>query len=265
MQQSNRHNIHPKEPGSGSTLQELNKNELMMECIPGNDKVEEWLRTSHVNHRHWSNKTNNLTINLRSKLKLAQQPSLLVDDRIPSLDEEEYSSVDTTRYIKSNRTKTRNKIKTMTIKHYCYLSTGQTNRINKSKPIVGSLSVKAKRKPRLEESKHAIRPRIEPKKKRKTKLKNEKSKNFKHGKSPSSASTKTDTMIENRFSRRIAKKKLNLNEEHPDVLPVPDGIYRLRTSRQCNSPTNVSVGIRRARPIVNRRKAVKSIESECNT
>lgn len=162
-------------------------------CLPVSDKVESWLYNNcypndPAHHHHLRSST------IQSESTQAHRQD---DDE---------SSVDTTKYIKSNRTVTRTKITSMTIK--CYLSATVATDTSKSSPKIAAqcitTSTKSTRNANI----------VQPKRKRRVRYKTATSGKSGGGLRVTAAadsSSGDDPMIENRYSRRIAKRRQKLD------------------------------------------------------
>lgn len=166
----------------------------LSKCLPIADKVESWLYNNCYSNDHGHH-------NLRSSTITTESPKQGNHD-------DDESSVDTTKYIKSNRTITRTKITSMTIKHYCYLSATLPSKLT---PKIASQrnSRRSAVAQRFANTKSPNPNLVQPKRKqRRVRCKTATS-----GKSAlaitaaDSSSEDEVPMIENRFSRRIAKRK----------------------------------------------------------
>lgn len=169
----------------------------LSKCLPIADKVESWLYSNCFPDDPTHHNLRSSTMNTESH-KARNQAS-----------DDDESSVDTTKYIKSNRTITRTKITSMTIKHYCYLSATIPT---KSAPKVAALrnSRRSAIAQRFAATKGIHPSPVQPQRKRRVRCKTTAS-----GKSglaativDSSSNSGDDAhLIENRFSRRIAKRQ----------------------------------------------------------
>lgn len=169
-----------------------------VKCLPSAQKVESWLYNNCYPIDHHNLRSNKIT----TESSKQAHP-----------DDDDESSVDTTKYIKSNRTITRTKItsKPCRIKHYCYLSA----------TVAAKTTPKhaAQRNSRRSVVANVTNPSLVPAKQRK-----QRRVRYKTATSAKLAVTIADSssgdevvseapMIANRFSRRIAKRQKLIRED----------------------------------------------------
>lgn len=185
----------------------------LAKCFPNTDKVESWLHNNCYPNENDSypltgnefkcNLCDKMFLNEKNLKRHCRNSGITESPKQVHHDEDE-SSVDTTKYIKSNRTITRTKITSMTIKHYCYLSA----------------TVPTKSSPKIETQRNSRRsavaqrfatiksPNPVPPKRKQRRVRYKTTTSGKSALADADSSSGDEApMIENRFSRRIAKRQ----------------------------------------------------------
>lgn len=211
----------------------------LMECMPVNEKVTNWLNQSFakivpiVSLRQCSvQSAHHQTIFPVPSLPMIAAATTEIaphnaNQRVPPAAANptatnDDSSVDTTKYIKSNRTITRTKITTMIFKNYCLLSSNQNNNVLMAASALPPIT-RHRRKPPLGRNNNdpVIKSLIMPKKKRKIKYKIARHVST----APSSSDDNDEVVCDNRFSRRLAKRRTAASNEKKALTIMLDRLW----------------------------------------